>query len=339
MGLAASHAVVTDSNNAVATATPVGFTVANTVPTFTVQITAPATGDTVAGTVSLSSSVTSSHPVTSVQYFLNGLPLGAVQTTSPYSLSWDSKTANNGLNTLTTVATDSTNAEATSDPVTVAVSNIAVCFNMDVDVVAKGTGPRTTAAFNTGMGSELLLAFVGSDGPARGGQTATVTGAGLTWSLVSRANTSAGDAEIWQATAATTLAGAKVTATPSVKGYHMYLNVVAMQGTGGIGASAKASAATGAPHVAVTTTQPQSLIFGIGNDWDSSTARAPGANQLLLNQWLDSSTGDTYWTQEFTAQTGAAGSAVALDDTAPTTDRWNFAAVEVLAANTSSYTP
>jgi hypothetical protein len=30
---------------------------------------------------------------------------------------------------------------------------------------------------------------------------------------------------------------------------------------------------------------------------------------------------------------------VTLSDTAPTTDRWNFASVEVLAANTSNYTP
>jgi hypothetical protein len=332
-------AVVTDSNNAVASATPVGFTVANAAPSFSVQITAPKEGHTVSGTVAITASVTSTNPVSQVQYYLNGLPLGAAQTASPYTLSWDTKTANNGFNTLTAVATDSTNAKVTSGPVTVSVSNIAVCFNIDVDVVAKGAGPQTTAAFSTGMGSELLLAFVGSDGPTSGGQKVTVTGAGLTWSLVSRANASAGDAEIWQATAASTLSGVKVTATSSIKGYRMYLNVIAVQGTGGVGASAKASAATGAPQLSLVTTQPQSLVFGVGNDWDNATARTPGANQLLLNQWLDTSTGDTYWTQQYTAQTGPAGSTVTLNDTAPTTDRWNFATVEVLAASTSSYTP
>ena len=204
------------------------------------------------------------------------------------------------------MATDSTNAQASADPVIVNVSNIAVCFNMDVDVVAKGTGPQTTAAFSTGMGSELLLAFVGSDGPASGAQTTTVTGAGLTWTLVSSGPTPRpATPRSGRPRPPAPWPGVKVTATPSVKGYHMYLNVVAMQGTGGIGASAKASAATGAPHVAVTTTQPQSLIFGVGNDWDSATARTPGANQLLLNQWLDTVTGDTYWTQQYTAQTGA----------------------------------
>ncbi len=332
-------AVVTDSNNAVANATPVGFTVANAAPSFTIQITQPQTGDTVSGPVSITSSVTSSHPVTSVQYYLDGLPLGAAQTVSPYTLSWNTKTALNGHNTLTAVATDSTNTQATSDPVVVDVSNIAVCFNMDVDVVAKGSGAQTTAAFSTAMGSELLLAFVGSDGPASSAQKATVTGAGLTWTLVSRANTSAGDAEIWQATAASALTNVKVKATPSVKGYRTFLNVVGIQGTGGVGASAKASATTGPPTASLATTQPQSLVFGVGDDWDSATARAVGPNQLLLNQWLDNSTGDTYWTQEYTGQTGAAGSTVTLDDTAPTADRWNFALVEVLAANTSSYTP
>ena len=36
-----------------------------------------------------------------------------------------------------------------------------------------------------------------------------MTGAGLTWTLVSRANASAGDAEIWQATAAGLLSAAR----------------------------------------------------------------------------------------------------------------------------------
>ncbi len=91
--------------------------------------------------------------------------------------------------------------------------------------------------------------------------------------------------------------------------------------------------------MSLTTTQPQSLIFGVGNDWDAATARTPGSNQILLQQLVDTSTGDTYWTQQLTLQTGAAGSLVSLSDTAPTTDRWNFVSVEVLAANTANYQP
>ncbi len=299
-------AIVTDSNSSVASATPVGFTVSNAPPAFSVAITAPKSGHTVSGTVSVTSTVTSVNPVTSVQYYLNGLPLGAAQTTSPYTLSWDTKTANNGFNTLTAVATDNTDAQVTSAQDTVNVSNIQVCFNIDVNVVAKGSGAQTTPAFSTGMGSELLLAFVSADGPASGAQKATVSGAGLTWTLVSRADSSAGDAEIWQATAASLLSGVKVTATPTTKGYNLFLNVLAVQGTAGVGASAKASAATGAPTVSLTTTQPQSMVLGVGNDWDNAIARTPGSNQLVLNQWLNTATGDTFWSQWYVAQTGPA---------------------------------
>jgi len=331
---------VTDSNNAVASSTSIGFTVANALPTFTVSITAPKEGHTVSGVVSITSTVSSLNPVTGVQYYLNGLPLGPVQTVAPYTLNWDTKTANNGFNTLVAVATDSTSATATSPNVTVKVANIAACFNVDVDVVATGRGPQTTAAFSTGLAGELLLAFVGADGPATANsQTATVTGAGLTWTLVSRANTSSGDAEIWQATASGLLSNVQVTATPTKRNYDTYLNVLAIQGSGGVGSSGSASGKTGAPTVSLTTTQPQSLIFGIGDDWDNPIARTPGTNQVLLQQFLDTATGDSYWTQQLTLQTGAAGSVVALNDTAPTTDRWNFASVEVLAANTADYQP
>ena len=339
----ASHSVsatVTDSSNAVASSTPVGFTVANALPTFTVKISNPKEGHTVSGVVSITSTVSSLNPVTGVQYYLNGLPLGPVQTVAPYTLNWDTKTANNGFNTLVAVATDSTSATATSPNVTVNVSNIAVCFNIDVNVLATGKGAQTTAPFSTGMAGELLLAFVGADGPTPAGtQTATVSGAGLTWTLVARANSVSGDSEIWQATASGLLSGAQVTATPAKTNYHLFLNVIAIQGAGGVGASATAGAKTGAPTVSLTTTQPQSLIFGIGNDWDTATARTPGSNQILLQQTLDLGTGDTYWSQQLTLQTGAAGSQVSLNDTAPTTDRWNFAAVEVLAANTADYQP
>jgi hypothetical protein len=333
-------ATVTDSNNAVAGATPVGFTVANTSPTFTVAISAPKEGHTVSGLVNITSTVTSVNPVSGVQYYLNGLPLGSVQTVAPYTLAWDTKTANNGFNTLVAVATDSTSAQATSPNVTVMVSNITVCFNIDVNVVSTGRGPQTTAPFNTGLPGELLLAFVGADGTnGANAQTATVSGGGLTWTLVSRANGSPGDAEIWEATAPAALTGAQITATPKLSRYDVYLNVVAIQGAGGVGAFGSASGAKTAPAVSLTTTQPQSLIFGVGDDWDKAVARTPDSNQVLLQQVLDTSTGDTYWTQQLTLQTGAAGSVVKLDDTAPTTDRWNFASVEVLAATTSNYQP
>src|SRR5436853_6549445 len=61
-------------------------------------------------------------------------------------------------------------------------------------------GTVTTPTFHTAAAGETLVAFVASDGP--GGttkQTVTVSGAGLTWTLVKRNNTRPGDAEVWTA--------------------------------------------------------------------------------------------------------------------------------------------
>ena len=40
--------------------------------------------------------------------------------------------------------------------------------------------------------------------------------------------------------------------------------------------------------------------------------------------------GGTFWTQSQTAATGQRGTSVTINDTAPTTDYWNLALVEIL---------
>ena len=208
---------------------------------------------------------------------------------------------------------------------------------VDTTVSADGTtnsGVLSTGAFSTAGAGEVLLALVQSDGPgAAGGQTTTVTGAGLTWTLVSRENGQAGVSEIWKATAATTLSGATVTATQSsTSNYHQSLTVIALTGVAGIGATAHANAATAAPTVSLTSTRAGSLVFGAGNDWDGATARTVGAGQAMLREYRDTVSGDDFWAQKVTAPTGATGSTVTVNDTAPTADRWNLVAVEVIPA-------
>ena len=56
----------------------------------------------------------------------------------------------------------------------------------------------TTPALGASQTGDLLLAFVSLRRPERR-QTATVSGGGLTWSLVRRANTRLGTSEIWKA--------------------------------------------------------------------------------------------------------------------------------------------
>jgi len=202
---------------------------------------------------------------------------------------------------------------------------------VDVSVWVDGTNGVTTPIFNTAAPGELLLAFVASDGPTSTAQTTTVSGAGLTWTLVRRANSQLGTAEIWQATAASLVSGS-INATQGTTGYDLSLTVVAIQGSTGVGASAAAGAGSGATTVNLVTTETGSLVFGVGNDWDNAIAHMLGANQVMQHQWVDTRVNDTFWVQTTSGPSGPAGSVVTLNDTAPTSDRWNFAAVEVTAA-------
>jgi hypothetical protein len=174
-----------------------------------------------------------------------------------------------------------------------------------------------------------LIAFVASDGPSAGGQTVTVSGAGLTWTLAKRVNVQPGTSEIWWAAAAGALTNVTVRSTPSKTGFYQSLTVVTFAGANGVGASAVANATTGPPTVTLTTTRAGSLVFAVGNDWDKALGRTPAADQALVHQYLPS-VGDTFWVQNLVGPVAVAGTAVSINDVAPTTDRWNFACVEII---------
>ncbi|MGZ7012099.1 MAG: hypothetical protein ACXVLK_03165 [Acidimicrobiales bacterium] len=96
------------------------------------------------------------------------------------------------------------------------------------------------------------------------------------------------------------------------------------QATSGIGAVQTANAATGAPSVSLTTTRAGSLVFGVGNDWDNAVARTVGTGQTITSQFVDTSVGDWLWVPRTSPPPVAAGSLVTINDTAPTSDRWNW---------------
>jgi hypothetical protein len=112
------------------------------------------------------------------------------------------------------------------------------------------------------------------------------------------------------------------------------LAIIAMEGVKGVGASIAASGSTGAPSTKLTTSGATSLIFAVGHDYTNAIARTLPAGWVSLDQWVDTSTGDTYWSQYTNNPTGPAGTVVTVNDLAPTTDQWNLAAVELL--NTGS---
>jgi hypothetical protein len=332
----------TDSNGDVSTSQAITVNVVsgngggggtdNTPPT--VSIINPTAGQIISGTIPVAANAMDNVAVASVQFFLDGKPLGNPDTSSPYAVSWDTTTATNGAHVLSAQATDTSGNVGTSPDVSVTVQNPALpppCFIMDVHVNVHGTGAVTTPSFHTAVAGETLLAFVSSDGPAGAGkQTATVSGAGLTWTLVKRENARSGDSEVWKATAPSVLSGATVKSTPAKAGYAQSLSVIAMQGTNGVGASAVAAGANGPPTVNLTTTEPKSLVFAVGNDWDRAAARTLPVGWTMLDQFVNTSSGDTFWSQYTNQPTGAAGSVVVATDTAPTNDQWNMVAVELV---------
>src|SRR5262249_55861204 len=150
-----------------------------------------------------------------------------------------------------------------------------------------------------------------------GGQTATITGGGLAWTLVKRANTRLGTSEVWKALTGSRVTSLQITSTPSKDGYDQSLHVMAFAGAGGVGASSTANGASGAPRTTVTTTGDGGWVFGVGNDWDGAAARTVGSGQSIVHQWVDSGLGDTFWIQSQTSPTAKAGTTVSIDDTAP----------------------
>ncbi len=91
----------------------------------TVSLTAPAVGSTLSGTaVTVSASASDNVGVVGVQFKLDGANLSAEDTTAPYSISWNTTTAGNGLHTLSAVARDAAGNTTTATGIAVTVSNL-----------------------------------------------------------------------------------------------------------------------------------------------------------------------------------------------------------------------
>jgi hypothetical protein len=300
----------------------------------TVNITNPTAGQTVSGTIPVAANASDNVAVASVQFYLDGLPLGSAVTSAPYAVRWDTTKAAKGSHTLSAKATDTSGNVGTSANVVVTVQNPPppmTCFVLQARVRVHGSGKVTTPSFHTAMAGERILAFVSASGPAGAGkQAVAVSGAGLRWKLIKRANGQSGDSEVWAATASTILSKATVTSTELRSGYPQDLTVIAMEGTAGVGASAAASAPTGAPKVKLTTTRATSLVFAVGNDYKRAVARTLPAGWVILDQWVNTSAHHTYWSQYTNQPTGRAGSVITVTDKAPTNDPWNLVAVELV---------
>jgi RHS repeat-associated protein len=197
----------------------------------------------------------------------------------------------------------------------------------------------TSSAVTTTAANELIVAFISADGPNTQSQRInSVSGGGVTWSRAVRSNSERGTAEVWQAHATTVLNAVKITATLNHTGYDGAITVATFTGAGSaLGAHAAAGAATGAPAVSLTTTGADSLVWAAGEDSQHSTARTAVSGQTIVHQYLETNSSGTSWVQNAPMVTSA-NTTVKVADSAPMTDRWEFAAAEITSASTGPST-
>src|SRR6202035_2211453 len=137
--------------------TAVTVTVSNADTTApTVSITAPAIGATVSGNATtVSATAADNVGVVGVQFKLDGVNLGAEDTTTAYTQTWNTTTAVNGTHTLTAVARDAAGNITTSTAVTVTVNN--------TDTTAPTVSITAPATGATVSGSAITVSATAAD--------------------------------------------------------------------------------------------------------------------------------------------------------------------------------
>jgi hypothetical protein len=89
----------------------------------TVSVSSPSAAQSVSGSLTISANASDNVGVVGVQFRLDGVNLGSEDTTSPYSITWDSTSVSNGSHTVTAVARDLTGNQTTATLVAFTVNN------------------------------------------------------------------------------------------------------------------------------------------------------------------------------------------------------------------------
>lgn len=127
-----------------------------------VTLTAPANGAKVRGTVTLSANASDNVAVASVSFLVNGSVVGT-DTTSPYSVSWNSASVADGSVTIAAQAVDTSNLTTTTANITVSVDNTPP--DTTITSGPTGTVTSTSASFSftsTETGSTFACSLDGA---------------------------------------------------------------------------------------------------------------------------------------------------------------------------------
>jgi len=129
-----------------------------------ITLTSPTTGTTLSDPVTLTASATDNMGVVGVQFQLNGTNLGGEDTTTPFSVFWDTGGAAPGSYTLTAIARDAAGNTTSSDPVQVTLASSSPTLSVSVvgggSVTSSPTGilcTSGTCSASYGVGSTVTL--------------------------------------------------------------------------------------------------------------------------------------------------------------------------------------
>jgi hypothetical protein len=189
------RAIATDGAGNTTTSASVTVTLDNTTKDTTaptVTVTAPASGAKVSGVVTVSANATDNVSVASVQFQLDGANVGAADSASPFTYSWDTTKATNAAHTLRAIATDGAGNSTTSTAITVTVSNtptdttaptVSISAPAAAAAVSGTVSVTANAADNVGVASVQFQV----DGANAGGLDGA-TPYGYTWDTTKVAN-------------------------------------------------------------------------------------------------------------------------------------------------------
>lgn len=126
----------------------------------TVAIASPSSGATVSGTIAVSANASDNVGVASVQFELDGAPLGAQDTSAPYQVDWDTTSASEGSHSLTAYARDAAGNPATSSPVSVTVRNDTTAPTVTITSPSPGSTVSGTITVSANASDNLGVAGV-----------------------------------------------------------------------------------------------------------------------------------------------------------------------------------
>jgi chitodextrinase len=154
-----------------------------------ISITLPVNGSAVAATVTVSGTASDNVGVVGVQFLLDGANLGAEDTTSPYSVSWNTLTAASGTHALFARARDAAGNMATTGTVTVTVDNQAPTGTIVINggaAAAKSTAVTLTLSAADALSAVTQMRFSNTGSSYQAAEAYATTKA---WTLSTGAGT------------------------------------------------------------------------------------------------------------------------------------------------------